>query len=187
MSSELERAISFPLTSMCVCRYNMMRVYSWDEETPSTWAGSSGTASNSTDGSDVLMRSKSTYENITVASLRNKEGIFVSPSLLRHMSFPYNASSLPQSITSPDWEKLPGSVGKSLQCGLVPSTGPGASQFFFPHIVNLSLLCCPDIPGAYPLGQLVYLIADENIGSTGEFCLQILISYLQELTRMGDI
>lgn len=38
---------------------------------------------------------------------------------------------------------------------------------YLPALRRPALNNCADIPGAYPLGRLIYLIADENIGSTG--------------------
>ncbi|BDA51317.1 probable serine/threonine-protein kinase DDB_G0281745 at C-terminar half [Coccomyxa sp. Obi] len=117
--------------------YHNMDVYCMFQELFSMYSDSNTTdvaaAPATSDGGLPPVDAVVQFPTPSAASLLNGEGVFVSPVPLSNLSFPYNASSLPNVITG-DWADAPASK---------------------------------DIPGAYPLGNLIYIIADQNIGSTG--------------------
>ncbi|BDA51310.1 probable serine/threonine-protein kinase DDB_G0281745 at C-terminar half [Coccomyxa sp. Obi] len=91
--------------------YNNMGVYSECLDLSDFLA-----SSNRTDGKDPVAQPASVNNSLlynlrpAVASILNKEGVFMSP-VTSNLSFPYNASSLPPAISSPDWAEVQLSKG----------------------------------------------------------------------------
>lgn len=61
----------------------------------------------------------SSFPTPRAASILNKEGVFMSPVPTSNVSFPYNASNIPDAITSQDWAIIPHTKGECAQQGQV--------------------------------------------------------------------
>ena len=127
-----------------------------------------GNATNATLDENIALYS-ATLPRQSSARIPNSAGTFISPVPATNLTFPYNASDLPDSFSALSWANLPAvnSSGTSKpfinlfvdMCYIV--------QSHVRRALYVVVVLCAGLPEIYPLGNLIYLVADQNIGATG--------------------
>lgn len=133
-----------------------------------------GAASSLRGGAANWTEDSSGLPTQSTARILNSAGAFVFPVPAKNLTYPYSASAFPDSLSALTWANLP-TVNSSALAG-TPDQFP--QKLFVGLFLSICLFqirrrrtsccaACAGLSGIYPLGNLIYIIADQNIGAKG--------------------